>query len=125
MAYFTPEELEELHQYDAWLDETFVETPEEIVASYSRDKQVEKDRLDNKQREAAEVRRAYRAANREKILEKKRAYNAANHEKLIAYYRAYNAANREKRNAQARVYQKKKREAAKLAAQKLNGGDAR
>ena len=128
MALFSPEELEELRRYDAQLEETFVETSEEIVASYNLDKWIKKDRLDNQQREAAEVRRAYRESNREKIAESKRAYNAANHEKLIAYYRAYNAANREKRNAQARVYQKRKREAARLAkltAQNLNGGDAR
>lgn len=128
MALFSPEELEELRRYDAQLDETFVETAEEIVASYNRDQQARKDRMDNRQKEEAKQKQVYNAANREKILAQKRRYNAANREKLRAYYRAYNEANREKRNAQARVYQKKKREAAKLAklaAQNLNGGDAR
>ena len=129
MALFTPKELEELRQYDAKVDETFVETAAEIVASYNRDKQVRKDRMDNQQKEAAEKRRAYEAANREKQREKKRAYNEAHREKLLAYYRAYNAANREKRNAQMREYGRKKREAARLAksrsSENLNGGDAR
>ena len=129
MALFSPEELEELRRYDALLDESFVETSAEIVASYRRDKQVKMDRMDNQQKEAAEKRRAYEAANREKQREKKRTYNAANREKLLAYYRAYNAANREKRNAQMREYGRKKREAARLAksrsSENLNGGDTR
>ena len=128
MALFSPEELEELRRYDAQLDETFVETSEEIVAAYDRDKMAIEDRRDNAQKAALERRRAYNAVNRQKLLDQKRAYNAANREKLLAYYRAYNAANREKRNAQVRVYQRKKRAAAKLAklaAQNLNGGDAR
>ena len=115
MALFTPEELEELRRYDALLDESFVETSAEIVASYRRDNQVKRDRMDNQQKEAAEITRAWAAANREKLRKKKRAYNAANREKLIAYYRAYNAANREKRNAQAREYRRKKQEATRLA----------
>ena len=128
MTLFSPEELEELRQYDAHLDETFVETSEEIVAAYDRDKMAIEDRRDNVQKAALERRRAYNAVNRQKLLAQKRAYNAANREKLLAYYRAYNAANREKRNAQARVYQRNKRAAAKLAklaAKNLNGGDAR
>ena len=125
MALFSPEELEELRRYDAHLDETFVESPEEIVAAYDRDKMALADRLDNAQKASIEARRAHYAANREKYREQKRAYNAANREKLRAYYRAYNAANREKRNAQARVYQRNKYAAKKLAAQNLNGGDAR
>ena len=115
MALFSPEELEELRRYDAQLDETFVETSEEIVAAYDRDKMAIEDRRDNAQKTAIDRRRAYNAANREKLLEQKRVYNAANREKLRAYYRAYNAANLEKRNAQARVYQRKKQEVARLA----------
>ena len=115
MALFSPEELEELRRYDALLDESFAETSAEIVASYRRDKQVKMDRMDNQQKEAAEKRRAYEAANQEKIREKKRAWAAANREKVLAYQRAYNAAHREKRNAQMREYSRKKREAARLA----------
>ena len=114
MALFTPEELEELRLYDSRLDETFVETSAEIVASYDRDKQVKWDRLDNKQKQEIERKRARYAANRQKHRECKRAYNAANREKAREYARAYYAVNREKRNAQMREYRRKKQQAAKL-----------
>lgn len=74
MALFTPEELEELRRADAELDETFVQTQEEIVESRKRDRQAKIDRLDTKGKKAAENQRAYREANREKYNEYMRAY---------------------------------------------------
>ena len=74
MALFTPEELEELRRADAELDEEFVQTQEEIVASRNRDKSVRFDRMNNKEKKIAENQRAYYEANREKIAENQRAY---------------------------------------------------
>ena len=86
MALFTPEELEELRRADAELDDSFVQTQEEINASRERDRSVKNSRRDNKGKRIAESQRAYREANRDK-------YNA--------YMRNYFAARRAKQKAVA------------------------
>ena len=66
MALFTPEELEELRRADAELDEEFVQTQEEIVASRNRDKSARFDRMNNKEKKIAENKRAWVDKNRDK-----------------------------------------------------------
>ena len=62
----TAEELEELRRADAELEETFVQTQDEIVASRNRDRASKLDNMDSRSRQIAENQRAYREANREK-----------------------------------------------------------
>ena len=63
---FTPEELAELAAFDAELDETYIQTQEEIEASRKRDRAAKLDSLDNKDRKIAAQKAAYREENREK-----------------------------------------------------------
>ena len=58
MALFTKEELEELARADAELDETFVQTQEERVASRKRDRDAAMAAKDPKKRKIAENHRA-------------------------------------------------------------------
>ena len=109
MALFTPEELEELRRADAELDETFVQTQEERVASRKRDRDAIIAKKDPEKRKIAENQRAYREANREKIAENTRAYYEANREKIAENQRAYREANREKYNEYQRNYARKRR----------------
>ena len=74
MALFTKEELEELARADAELDETFVQTQEERVASRKRDRDAALAAKDSEKRKIAENQRAYREANREKYNEYQRNY---------------------------------------------------
>jgi hypothetical protein len=74
MALFTKEELEELARADAELDETFVQTQEERVASRKRDRDAAMAAKDPQKRKIAENQRAYREANREKYNEYMRNY---------------------------------------------------
>ena len=67
MALFTPEELEELRRADAELDEEFVQTQEERVASRNRDRRARIEGMEPDRRKIAENQRAYREANREKL----------------------------------------------------------
>ena len=109
MALFTPEELEELRRADAELDEEFVQTQEERVASRNRDRRARIEGMEPDRRKIAENQRAYREANREKIAENKRAYYEANREKIAENKRAYYEANREKWNAYMREYRRRKK----------------
>lgn len=86
MALFTPEELEELRRADAELDESFIQTQEEIELSRERDRKSRLSNMDPDKRKIAESQRAYREANREK-------YNA--------YMRNYFAARRAKKKEMA------------------------
>ena len=86
---FTPEELEELRRADAELDESFIQTQEEIVASRQRDRRSRLSNMDPKKRKIAESKRAYREANKDKIAESQRAYREENREKYNAYMRNY------------------------------------
>lgn len=86
MALFTQEELEELRRADAALDESFVQTQEEIELSRERDR---KSRLSNMD------------PDKRKIAESKRAYYEANREKYNAYMRNYFAARRAKKKEMA------------------------
>ena len=63
---FSPEELEELRRADAEMDESFVQTQDEIEESRRRDRASQLDNMDAKHRKIAENQRAYREANREK-----------------------------------------------------------
>ena len=74
MALFTKEELEELARADAELDETFVQTQEERVASRKRDRDAALAAKDPEKRKIAENQRAYYEANREKYNEYQRNY---------------------------------------------------
>ena len=86
MALFTPEELEELRRADEALDESFIQTQEEIELSRERDRKSRLSNMEPDKRKLAEYQRAYREANREK-------YNA--------YMRNYFAARRAKKKEMA------------------------
>ena len=86
MALFTPEELEELRRADEALDDSFVQTQEEIELSRERDRKSRLSNMEPDKRKLAESQRAYREANREK-------YNA--------YMRNYFAARRAKKKEMA------------------------
>ena len=86
MALFTTEALEELRRADEALDESFVQTQEEIELSRERDRKSRLSNMDPDKRKIAESQRAYREANREK-------YNA--------YMRNYFAARRAKKKEMA------------------------
>lgn len=99
MALFTSEELEELRRADEALDESFVQTQEEIELSRERDRKSRLSNMDPDKRKIAESQRAYREANKDKIAEYQRAYREANREKYNAYMRNYFAARRAKKEA--------------------------
>ena len=101
MALFTPEELEELRRADEALDESFVQTQEEIELSRERDRKSRLSSMDPDKRKIAEYQRAYYEANKDKIAESKRAYREANREKYNAYMRNYFAARRAKKKEMA------------------------
>ena len=101
MALFTPEELEELRRADEALDESFVQTQEEIELSRERDRKSRLSNMDPDKRKIAESQRAYREANKDKIEEYQRAYYEANREKYNAYMRNYFAARRAKKKEMA------------------------
>ena len=101
MALFTPEELEELRRADEALDESFVQTQEEIELSRERDRKSRLSNMDPDKRKIAESQRAYREANKDKIAESQRAYREANREKYNAYMRNYFAARRAKKKEMA------------------------
>ena len=101
MALFTPEELEELRRADEALDESFVQTQEEIELSRERDRKSRLSNMDPDKRKIAESKRAYYEANKDKIAESKRAYREANREKYNAYMRNYFAARRAKKKEMA------------------------
>ena len=101
MALFTPEELEELRRADEALDESFVQTQEEIELSRERDRKSRLSNMDPDKRKIAESQRAYYEANKDKIAEYHRAYREANREKYNAYMRNYFAARRAKKKEMA------------------------
>ena len=101
MALFTPEELEELRRADEALDESFVQTQEEIELSRERDRKSRLSNMEPDKRKLAESKRAYREANKDKIAEYHRAYREANREKYNAYMRNYFAARRAKKKEMA------------------------
>ena len=101
MALFTPEELEELRRTDEALDESFVQTQEEIELSRERDRKSRLSNMDPDKRKIAESQRAYYEANKDKIAESQRAYREANREKYNAYMRNYFAARRAKKKEMA------------------------
>ena len=101
MALFTPEELEELRRADAELDESFIQTQEEIELSRERDRKSRLSNMDPDKRKIAESKRAYYEANKDKIAESQRAYREANREKYNAYMRNYFAARRAKKKEMA------------------------
>jgi hypothetical protein len=76
MALFTPEELEELRRADEELDESFVQTQEEITESRKRDRKAKLAQMHPDKRKIAESKKAYREANREKYNAYMRAYQA-------------------------------------------------
>lgn len=99
MALFTPEELEELRRADEELEADFRQTQEEIQESRQRDRQARLDGLDHKDRRAADQKRAYREANREKIADQQRAYRKANREAYNSYMRDYSRRRRAEQKA--------------------------
>ena len=72
MSLFTPEELEEMRRADEEIEREFRWTPEELAASYERDRGAALDRKDKKARRLAERQKAYREANREKVAERQK-----------------------------------------------------
>ena len=93
---FTAAELEEMRRADEEIEREFRVTPEDLRRSREQDRQAELDALPTAERIKREYRRAYYAANRDKVLEYRRAYYEANREKVLEYQRAYREANREK-----------------------------
>lgn len=100
---FTPEELEELKQFDAMIDADEDLTDQEIVDSWRRDHN-QKPRISEKQRE---YNRMYYQKNREHLLEKARARYHLSRD----YFAEYREKNREMINARQRIYMKKNAEA--------------
>ena len=93
---FTAAELEEMRRADEEIEREFRVTPEDLRRSREQDRQAELDALPTAERIKREYRRAYYAANRDKVLEYRRAYYEANREKVLEGQRAYREANREK-----------------------------
>lgn len=113
---FTPEELEELRRFDEELDDSFVQTQEEIRESRKRDREAKLLAIEPEKRKIAEYQAAYYEANKDKIAEYRAAYREANREKIAERAAAYREKNRAEYNAYHREYQRKRREAKKLAA---------
>lgn len=100
---FTPEELEELRRFDEELDEEFVQTQEEIVASRKRDRKAKLQAMDPEKRKIAERAAAYYEANKDKIAEYQAAYLEKNRAAYNAYQREYRRRRREaKKNKEER-----------------------
>ena len=93
---WTKEELAEMARADAEIEAEFRLTNEDINLSRSLDRDAVLDRMDAKQRNLAERKRAYYEANRDKVAEYNRAYYEANRDKVAEYQRAYYEANRDK-----------------------------
>ena len=66
MAFFTPEELEELRKADADLDDTYRLTSEDIAFSRQLDREAKLAKKDNRGKKAAARSAAYYEANKEK-----------------------------------------------------------
>lgn len=81
--------MEELRRADEELEAGFRLTPEDLIFSRELDRQAAYDRKDNRGRRAADQKRAYREANREKIADQQRAYREANREAYNQYMRDY------------------------------------
>ena len=107
---FTAAELEEMRRADEEIEREFRVTPEDLRRSREQDRQAELDALPTAERIKREYRRAYYAANRDKVLEYRRAYYEANREKVLEYQRAYYEANREKVLEGQRAYREANRE---------------
>ena len=107
---FTAAELEEMRRADEEIEREFRVTPEDLRRSREQDRQAELDALPTAERIKREYRRAYYAANRDKVLEYRRAYYEANREKVLEYQRAYREANREKVLEGQRAYREANRE---------------
>ena len=71
---FTPEELAELAAFDAEVDDEPL-TQAEIEESRARDKEAKHDEKDKRSQKIAAGKRAYYAANKEKINAHQREYN--------------------------------------------------
>ena len=69
---FTAAELEEMRRADEEIEREFRVTPEDLRRSREQDRQAELDALPTAERIKREYRRAYYAANREKVLEGQR-----------------------------------------------------
>ena len=80
---FTAAELEEMRRADEEIEREFRVTPEDLRRSREQDRQAELDALPTAERIKREYRRAYYAANRDKVLEYQRAYREANREKVL------------------------------------------
>jgi len=97
---FTQEELEELKSVDDEIERSFRISTKERLDGNTRDRKAKLLTSFG----AAEAKRAYYEANREKIAESQRAYREANREKIADYKRAYREANREKIADYKRAY---------------------
>ena len=93
---FTAAELEEMRRADEEIEREFRLTPEDLRRSREQDRQAELDALPTAERLKRAYQRAYREANRDKVLEAQRAYYEANREKLQEAQRVYREANRDK-----------------------------
>ena len=89
MRKWTAEELAEMAAADREIEETFRLSQEDIDLSRRMDREAKDDRKDNRERKLAAQKKAYREANREKVMEYQRAYREANREKYNAYQRGY------------------------------------
>ena len=97
---FTPEELEELRRFDEELDEEYVQTQEEIVASRKRDREAAVANMEPEKRKIAERNAAYYEANKDKIAEYQAAYREKHREELNARTRERMRRLRERRKAE-------------------------
>ena len=69
---FTPEELAEMARADAEIEADFCMTNEEIAFGRALDRESVLENMDARRRRAAESKRQYRAANKDRIAESKR-----------------------------------------------------
>lgn len=96
MALFTPEELEELRQADAEIDENFEMTHEEYLTSRKRD-------LTHISETEKQKRKEYYAKNREKLLRKTREYHYRIMPNGKTWRQNYRDAHRDEINARQRA----------------------
>ena len=94
---WTAEELEEMRQADEEIERDFALTQEDLVRSRAMDREAALQRMDNRAASIAAQKRAWYAANRDKIAAQKRAWYEANRDKVAAQRRAWYEANRGKR----------------------------
>ena len=114
---FTPEELSELSEFDAWVDDEQI-TLEEWIACSALDREIRDTKKKKQDREyyarnrekVLDRNRRYREAHREELLEYQKKYEAEHHAELSLYHQIYRDAHKEQQAAYNRDYYRKNKE---------------